>query len=82
MVNLTIRQAAEARGIKTAYQLQKMLGFQPAMAARLWKGETKMIALTTLDTLCEKLECDISEIITRESGKPKATKKQKEGGNQ
>lgn len=82
MVNLTIRQAAEARGIKTAYQLQKMLGFQPAMAARLWKGETKMIALTTLDTLCEKLECDLSEIISRENGKSKMTKKREKGGKQ
>ena len=75
MVNLTIRQAAEARGIKTAYQLQKMMGFQPAMAARLWKGEMKLIGLSTLDTICEKLDCDLTEIISRKNAKTKTTKK-------
>lgn len=82
MVKLTIRQAAEARGVTTAYQLQKLMDFQPAMAARLWKGEMKLIGLSTLDTICERLECDLSELISRENGKAKTARKQKKGGNQ
>lgn len=65
MVKLTIRQAAEKKGITTAYQLQKAMNIPPAMAARLWKGEMKMIALSTLDALCEVLECEVSELVVR-----------------
>lgn len=82
MVKLTIKEAAEARGVTTAYQLQKLMGFQPAMAARLWKGDMKLIGLSTLDTICEKLDCDLSEIISRENKKPKLAKKALKGGNQ
>lgn len=65
MVKLTIREAAEARGITTAYQLQKAMGVQPGMAARLWKGEPEMIALKTLDRLCKALECGLTDLLVR-----------------
>lgn len=68
MVKLTIRQAAEKKGITTAYQLQKAMNIPPAMAARLWKGEMKMIALSTLDALCEVLDCEVSDLIERKKG--------------
>lgn len=81
MVKLTIREAAEKRGLSTAYQLQKKLSVPPGTAARLWRGDLEMIALKTLDFVCERLECELSEIISRENGKPKTTKKREKGGN-
>jgi DNA-binding Xre family transcriptional regulator len=65
MVKLQIRQTAKRNGITNAYQLQKVMEIQPAMAARLWKGDMKMIALNTLDALCESLDCELDELIVR-----------------
>lgn len=56
MVKLTIQQTAEKKEITAAYQRQKAMNIPPAMAARLWKGEMKMIALLTLDAMCEVLQ--------------------------
>ncbi|OLE54578.1 MAG: hypothetical protein AUG51_07795 [Acidobacteria bacterium 13_1_20CM_3_53_8] len=69
MVKLTIREAAEARGITNAYQLQKAMDVKPGMAARLWKGETEMIALKTLDRLCEALGCELTDLLVRVSNR-------------
>jgi len=82
MVKLTIREAAEKRGLSTAYQLQKKLSVPPGTAARLWRGDLEMIALKTLDFVCERLECELSEIISRENGKTKTTKTREKGGKQ
>lgn len=71
MVRLTIREAAEKRGLTTAYQLQKKMDVPPGTAARLWRGDLEMVALKTLDFVCEKLECDLSEVIQREPSKLK-----------
>jgi DNA-binding Xre family transcriptional regulator len=57
MIKLQIREAAEKRGITTAYQLQKAAGFHPGHAARLWEGELKMIGLDTINALCRALKC-------------------------
>jgi len=65
MVTLRIREAAEARGITTAYQLQKAMGLQPGMAARLWRGEMKMIGLDTLDRLCDAIGCELDDLLVR-----------------
>ncbi len=65
MVKLRIREAAEARGVTTAYQLQKRMGVQPGMAARLWKGDLEMIALKTLDRLCVALDCELADLLMR-----------------
>lgn len=75
MVKLTIRQAAESRGLTTAYQLQKKLDVAPGTAARLWRGDLEMIALKTLDFVCERLGCELSEIISRENGQLMPAKK-------
>ncbi len=82
MVKLTIREAAEKRGVTTAYQLQKKLGSHPGMAARLWKGDMAQIALKTLDALCEVLDCELSDLLIRtNNGSSKTAKKAtKKGG--
>jgi putative transcriptional regulator len=75
MVKLQIKQTAKRQGITNAYQLQKAMGIQPGMAARLWKGNMKMIALDTLDALCEALECELEELIVRVGRKSKSLRK-------
>jgi putative transcriptional regulator len=62
-----IRQLAESRGLTTAYQLQKNAGLSSSMAARLWRDEVEMIALTTIDALCDVLECEPGDLFVRES---------------
>lgn len=56
MIEVKIREVAEARGITTAYQLQKALEVAPSVAARLWRGEISKIGLDTLDNLCRVLK--------------------------
>ncbi len=63
VITVQIAQVAAQRGIKTAYQLQKALNVPPAMAAKLWKGEFKMIGLETLNKLCVALSCEPHHIL-------------------
>ena len=69
MISVRIQQVAQARGIQTAYQLQKAMGINPGMASRLWKGEFEMIGLRTLDRLCDVLNCEPNEILVRAAEK-------------
>jgi DNA-binding Xre family transcriptional regulator len=64
-VQLRIREVAEARGITTAYQLQKRMNVPPGTAARLWRGEMRMIGLDTIDALCEAIGCEPADLIVR-----------------
>lgn len=66
-LRLTIREACAARGIMTAYGLQKALGCFPATAARLFRGEMRMVSLDALEDLCDALECDLADLIRAES---------------
>lgn len=59
---------AESHGLTTAYQLQKNAGLSSSMAARLWKDEVEMIALSTIDSLCDALECEPGDLFVRGSG--------------
>lgn len=63
MIQVTIRQEAERRGISTPYQLAKELGVGQSKAARLWEGE-KLPKLETLDKICSKWGCDLSALVT------------------
>lgn len=63
MIQLTIQDAARARGIKNAYQLALKAKCTPAKASRLWNGE-KWPQRETLESLCVALECDLWELIT------------------
>ncbi len=68
---LTIREAAEKRGITSSYQLMKALNIPPGHASKLWKGEMRMIGLDTVDALCAALKCKPGDLIKYEpdSGK-------------
>lgn len=61
-----VREMAVKRGIKTAYQLQKAANLHPSMAARLYKDNAKGASWSTLDLVCDALDCDISDILVRE----------------
>lgn len=67
MITVRIAEVAKKRGINTAYRLHKELDVPPAMAAKLWKGEFKMIGLDTLDRLCILLKCKPNQILLHES---------------
>lgn len=68
MINVKIREVAEARGIKTAYQLQKALNVAPSVAAKLWKAEFSQVSLDTLDKLCTVLKCQPNKILSHRPG--------------
>lgn len=62
MIQITVQHAARKRKITKAYQLQTELGFSPAVAADLWKGE-KLPRLETLGRLCDAWHCSIAELV-------------------
>jgi putative transcriptional regulator len=63
MIDTRVRQTAEARGIKSAYELQKALDLSPTVALRLWRGEVTRYSVETLDKLCAALECQTGDLL-------------------
>jgi DNA-binding Xre family transcriptional regulator len=64
MIIVMIRERAEKCGITTAYQLQKAMDVSPTIAARLWRGDFKMIGVQdTLDGLCRVLRCQPDKLF-------------------
>jgi DNA-binding Xre family transcriptional regulator len=64
MIIVTIKERAEKCGITTAYQLQKAMGVSPTIAARLWRGDFKMVGVQdTLDSLCRVLKCQPDKLF-------------------
>jgi DNA-binding Xre family transcriptional regulator len=74
-VELRIREAAEARGITTAYQLQKRMNVPPGTAARLWRGDMRMVGLDTIDALCDAIGCEPADLIVRITDSQKTARK-------
>jgi DNA-binding Xre family transcriptional regulator len=62
---IRIREVAQSRGIKTAYQLQKKADLAPSTAARLYKNDVTLMTIETLEKLCEALDCDAGELFVR-----------------
>lgn len=64
MIKLTVREAAEKRGIKSPADLAKAMRHKSrTIAGRLWKGED--VRLHSLAEAAEALNCDLGELITR-----------------
>ena len=63
MIVIRIKEVARERGIKSGYHLTNILGVSPSMGARLWKNNVNMIALSTLDRLCEALQCEPKDLL-------------------
>lgn len=66
MIKIKIREVAQSKGIKTAYQLQKLTGVQATVAAKWYKNDLKSIAIDSLDLLCRKLDCSPNELLVVE----------------
>jgi DNA-binding Xre family transcriptional regulator len=64
-LQIRIREVAQSRGLKTAYQLQRRADLAPSTAARLYKNSVSLITLETLEKLCDALECDAGELFVR-----------------
>ena len=65
MINVRIREVAEARGLTTAYKLQRAIDVAPSVAARLFNNEFKQISVKTIDKLCTTLDCDAGDLFVR-----------------
>jgi DNA-binding Xre family transcriptional regulator len=72
---LRIREAAEARGVTSSYQLMKLMGIPPGHASKLWKGEMRMIGLDTIDTLCKALQCKPGDLFDHAPSLAKSAKR-------
>lgn len=62
-IEVKVRQIAEARGIKSSYQLQNLLGVKPAVAVKLWKNKVKQFNLETMLIVCDKLNCQPGDLL-------------------
>lgn len=63
VVKVKIKEMAQKRGLTTAYQLQKLTGAQPNLAAKWYRNDLKSIGIETLNTLCNALECEPSDLL-------------------
>ncbi len=63
MIVVKLAEVAQLKGIKTAYQLQKITDFNSGMAYRLWKGDWQSADLDTLNTLCNALKCTPNDLL-------------------
>lgn len=62
-ITVKIREVAESRGIKNAYQLKIKVGLSPSNAAKLFDNNIKLISLETLEKLCAALECEPKDLL-------------------
>lgn len=66
VIKVRIKEVAQERGIMTAYQLQKLTGVHPSLAAKWYSNEIKMIGIDSLDLLCQKLNCTPNDLLAIE----------------
>ncbi len=62
-IKINIREIAEKKGIKTAYQLQKKAKLSPSNASRLFNNNIVQISVDTLAKLCDVLDCEPSDLF-------------------
>lgn len=63
VITVRIKEVAQEKGFKTAYQLQKATGVQPNLAYKWFKNDLKSISIHTLNTLCRVLKCRPSDLL-------------------
>lgn len=67
MIKSKIKELAESKGIKNAYQLGILIDVTPNVSARLWKDDFTQIGKVTLDKLCAALECNVGDLLVYSS---------------
>lgn len=65
MVEIRIKERCKARGITTAYQLQKAAQLAPSTASRLFNNDVTKVTIDTLGKLCDALDCDAGVLFPR-----------------
>ena len=63
MIESKIKEVAEAKGVKSSYELQHALGVAPTVALRLWRGEVTRFSTETLDKLCNAFKCGVGDLL-------------------
>jgi excisionase family DNA binding protein len=61
-----IRELAEKQGITSSYGLMKRLNVAPTVAVNLWNDDVTRFSVETLQLLCEKLMCEVGELLVYE----------------
>lgn len=69
MVEVRIKERCLARGVTTAYQLQKAAQLAPSTASRLFNNDVTHVTMDTLGKLCDALDCDAGVLFPRVSGR-------------
>lgn len=62
MIKVTIKQAAQKRGIENAYQFGRKIGVADKVAASIWNN-TQEPKLKTLNRICNALGCGLEDLI-------------------
>ena len=65
MIELSVREVAEQKGISNPLSLSKESGIAYANCHKIWNNQQKMISLDTLDRLCKALNCEPGDILLR-----------------
>jgi len=68
-IKIELEEMMWKRKIKSVNQLSKLTGLSRQTLTRLIKGEADRIGLDTLETLCNVLECDVTDLIVRKKDK-------------
>jgi DNA-binding Xre family transcriptional regulator len=63
MLRLTVREVAEKAGIRNALELSQQAKLPYESVRRIWQGKTEMIALRTLERLCQVLQVPPAQLF-------------------
>jgi DNA-binding Xre family transcriptional regulator len=63
-VTLRVRELAESRGIRSAYQLKEALDIHSTNALRMWNGETDRITFEMIAKLCHFFKVKPGSLFT------------------
>jgi DNA-binding Xre family transcriptional regulator len=66
MLRFAVREVAEKAGIRNALDLSQRAGLPYESCRRLWQGTSSMVALTTLERLCQVLEVRPAQLFDYE----------------
>lgn len=61
-----VQELAKKQGIKSSYGLMKRLNVAPTVAVNLWNDDVTRFSVETLQLLCEKLFCDVGDLLVYE----------------
>lgn len=62
-MRITVKEVAEAKGIKNATQLAEIAHIPLASMYRIWNGTAKMIGMDTLEKLCTALKVPVGMLV-------------------